>query len=45
VPPDLYTAAAAEMAAIMKRRGFPLPTSGAIEGDHFLIQGTPIVSE
>jgi hypothetical protein len=45
VPPDLYAAAAAEMVAIMKRRGFPLPTSAAVKTDHFLIQGTPIVSE
>ncbi len=43
VPRDLYDAARAEMTANMKKRGFPLPQDAAIEREHFLLFGTPIM--
>lgn len=39
VPSDLYQAARDEMKAIMKKRGWPLPS----KDDSFLIYGTVIV--
>lgn len=47
VPAELYEAASAEMAAVMKKRGFPLPVSKPLKAsgvENFLILGTPIIS-
>jgi len=45
VPSDLYIAARNEMAAIMKKRGFPLPRSKTVKADNFLLYGAVIVSD
>lgn len=42
VPVELYDAGRAEMTAIMKKRGYPLPQSCDYAGEHFLLFGTPI---
>jgi hypothetical protein len=43
VPAQIYEAGKAEMVVNMKKRGYPIPRQPALDCEHFLLFGTPIV--
>jgi hypothetical protein len=48
VPAELYDAAAKEIDALMKKRGFPRPVEHELKTagiEHFVLLGTPIVRQ